>query len=143
MIELMIVVAIIAILAAIAIPAYNNYISEARMAKVTEHYDGAYRAIKAEMSRLTAADARGATAPTGVNAFAYWQDIVNPEGQSAPGASADDAFGDNAGTSTSGQIGLQVTGTAGRVDDLYVVIHRPIYLEFTAVETIGVNATDL
>ncbi len=43
LIELMIVVAIIAILAAIAIPAYNHYIREARMAKVTEHYDGAIR----------------------------------------------------------------------------------------------------
>jgi type IV pilus assembly protein PilA len=134
----MIVVAIIAILAAIAIPAYNNYIREARMAKVTDHYDGAVRSLRAEFARRAATNARGEA--LAVLDLAAYQAIVNPENQAAPGDGAVDAF-DAAPDNATGVVGIRINDNTAGAENITVI--RPDYLDLTGGASVTIDATRL
>ena len=132
LIELMIVVAIIGILAAVALPAYQDYIKTANMARVSSNFEEAVRVTKATFSKGATRRALGLTDDIPGD-DAGWIGIYGSAYLAPGGGPA--YIGGGAASNTTGAIGVAATGST------QVILTMPDYADLVDLPAAKKTAT--
>jgi prepilin-type N-terminal cleavage/methylation domain-containing protein len=137
LIELMIVGAILVILAVIALPAYQDYISKANMFEVRSRYEASIRAAESTMIKGATQRSLG-LADTVPSTNAGWIALFNTSNDDAPGA-ATPAFA-AAADDVTGVIGVTSSGSGTAAS---VTLQLPNYEDLGVVASKVISAADL
>ena len=116
LVEAMLAVSLIAILIVVALPAYQDYVKEANMARVNSSYEEALRLARTTFVRGNAQIALGLTSTVPKDSPS-WIAALNPDAIEAPGGGP--AY-QEAEDSDTGVVGIQGDSSA-------VTISRPAY----------------
>ena len=145
LIELMIVVAIIGLLAAVALPAYQDYIETTNMAKVNTHFEQAIKFARNEIARTKTNMAIGSETPAEAEArladAAAWVGLLEAEIGNATAPEGGAPFQAGPPDGTTDARGIVTIEEAGDVDtnaDVVLTITRPFYGAFSAQRTTDV-----
>ena len=134
-IELMIVVAIAGILAAVALPAYQEYVGSANMAKVNAHYQEGARFVESEFRKIQAELAMNVRTPQDQDTLMsdqFWVGQLEGSGAgTAPGGGPPYIAG-TTGNATLGQVGVSEAGDIAASGNYAITLTRPAYGDFPA-----------